>query len=72
MGYLIDRLEGQESPVRDEETLAMSIALDLKRIICLMLCGQMSVEIFRAERIALLEKFNAGRQGLPNHEDLQS
>jgi hypothetical protein len=72
MGYLIDRLESQESPVRDEDTLAMSIALDLKRIICLMLCGHISVEIFRAERIALLEKFNAGCLCLPNHEDLKS
>lgn len=45
-----------------EEILAKSVAFDLKRIICLMLCGHMSREEFRVERMALLDRFNAGRQ----------
>lgn len=45
-----------------EEMLAKSIAVDLKRIICLMLCGHLSVEEFRSERMALLERFHAERR----------
>lgn len=44
-----------------EETLVRAIALDLKRIITLMLCGQMAVDRFRSERIALLQRFEAAR-----------
>ena len=45
-----------------EETLAQSIALDLKRIISLMLCGQMTVDRFRSERMDLLQRFEAARR----------
>jgi hypothetical protein len=62
--------DGPGGTMSYEEMLAKSIAVDLKRIICLMLCGQLSVEKFRSERMVLLEKFHAGRRSSSRCLDL--
>jgi hypothetical protein len=42
-----------------EQKLAMSIALELKRLVSMKLCDQISLEQFRAQRAVLLESFRS-------------
>lgn len=47
-----------------EEKLSMSFVLELKRLWCMRLCNEISVEVFRVERDALFGRFRAQSSGM--------